>query len=185
MSIVIRKIAKFITIFVITLAVGLVVAAAFPWKNGLRLYTVLSGSMEPTIKTGSLIIAQQTPPEEIRINDIIAFRDPNDIRRVLVHRVISISNGNKQDPRLLFKTKGDANNIADSKQLQQSLIIGRVNQAIPYLGYFLSFIRQPIGILIFLIIPCLIIAVVELRNFKIHLNRHYMKKMAKEIEEKI
>lgn len=70
MRIIISKVIKLFVILIVIVVGGLVISTAIPWKSGIRAYTVLSGSMEPTIKTGSIVIARETPAEKIKINEI-------------------------------------------------------------------------------------------------------------------
>lgn len=133
---------KYLTILVI-----LVVAAAMLLVGvrlyGLRVYTVLSGSMEPTYRTGSLIYVREIDPEDIRPGTPVTFL--LDQNTVATHRVIEVV-PDEEDPSVLrFRTKGDANEGPDNALVHSRNIIGTPVYTIPYLGYLADYIQHPPG----------------------------------------
>lgn len=89
---------------------------------------VLTGSMEPEIPVGSLVIINPTPYEEISIGDDITFvRDSN--LTLVTHRVIG-----KDDETHYITTQGIANNSPD-KPTSYANVVGKVVLHIKYLGY--------------------------------------------------
>lgn len=120
----------------IILAVLLVGARVF----GLQVYTVLSGSMEPTYKTGSVIYVKPVKASQVEVGDPISFV-LNEELTVVTHRVIDIDTDKKQ-----FHTKGDANSSADGGSVHFENLIGKPILSIPYLGYFVTYIRKPPGL---------------------------------------
>ncbi|MGG5462976.1 signal peptidase I [Clostridium sp. B9] len=110
---------------------------------GFRTYTILSGSMEPTINTGDLAVVRSAEVNEVEVGDIITFKyDGN----VVTHRIIE---KNEEG----FITKGDNNNAEDTEVVTASDLIGKVLFRIPFLGYVTIFLAKPIVIsgLVFLI----------------------------------
>ena len=95
-----------------TLLLIIIVAAylpiTIPRAFGYEIYTVISGSMEPAIPTGSLVYVKYIQPEEIQTEDVIAFYGTDADGSIVTHRVVSNSAamGN-------FITKGDANSDND------------------------------------------------------------------------
>ena len=114
---------------------------------GYSCVTVTTGSMEPTIEGGSLIILKEI--EEYKENDIITFRDGN---RYVTHRIVEINEG-------MITTKGDANNACDTP-FDKSNIVGKVLFAFPKVGMWLMFLSSRLVITIVLIIIA-VIAVVD------------------------
>lgn len=96
---------------------------------GYKAFTVVTGSMEPTINIGSLIIVEEVDSKEINTQDIITYRNEN-TNSVTTHRVVDIdySDGIK------FITKGDANNVKDNKAINFDLLEGRVVRVFPSIG---------------------------------------------------
>jgi len=129
--------------------------------GGIKLLVVKSGSMEPTIRTGSLVVDRTA--KEYKESDIITFRSTNDPSNTTTHRIVGIE---KQDNSVEFITKGDANDSNDPLKLNPDLIIGKVVFKIPYLGYIVAFARTMPGLIILVIIPATIIIYDEINNIK-------------------
>lgn len=125
----------FLSIVIVILAILLV---------GIRLigyipYTVLSASMEPAYKVGSLVYVKSIPAEEIVVGDAITFVMNEDLL-VATHRVVEIDQENQR-----FTTKGDANKIVDGSPVHFNNLLGRVAFTVPFLGYVANFINTPSG----------------------------------------
>jgi signal peptidase len=124
-----------------------------------KILMVTSGSMAPAIRQGSVVVILRMA--EYRINDVITFFEEENLQRKITHR-ISGKVGN------LYTTRGDANPSSDLKKISQDQILGKVVLAVPYLGYFFNLARTPIGIIILLSIPFLVVIFSEVRKIKCH-----------------
>jgi signal peptidase len=109
--------------------------------------------MEPTVPSGSLAVVLPTPHSEITEGDIIAFRDPSDDRRRLLHRVVSLLDRRESGSGIFFQTKGDANRTPDPLYASADDLFGRMRWHVPGLGYMLWTLRPPFGSLIVLGLP--------------------------------
>jgi len=119
---------------------------------GYKPFIVLSGSMEPAIMAGDLIVTKNIAPENVAVGDVISFRVENDI--MVSHRVTEIQTAGG----LSFLTKGDANIGMDAVNVQPETIEGLYIWRGAGLGKFAIFLQTPIGMLIFVITPlCLFI----------------------------
>ena len=115
-----------------------------PKMLGVDTYVVLSGSMEPAHKTGSLIYTKKTvSADELQIGDVITFRLNGST--VATHRITDIST---DDGIYMFQTKGDANEAPDPNPVHEDNVIGKVMFSIPYLGYAADYVQHPPGIYI-------------------------------------
>ena len=114
---------------------------------GVKPMIVLSGSMETSIYRGDLVFVKMVDTENLKVNDIIAFR--NEENTVTTHRVVEIV---KQDGKTFFKTKGDNNNAEDSNLVDASKVEGIYTSKIPKLGNVLMFIKEPKNLLIILLV---------------------------------
>lgn len=131
----------------------------FSLFGGYRTYVVQSGSMEPSIMTGDVILVENR--DIYTINDVITFKEQEN--RLVTHRIIAIedtSSGN------IYSTKGDANRTGDENAISKSQIVGKVRLVIPRLGYFISFIKSPKGYIFLIIIPAIIFILDELIKVK-------------------
>jgi signal peptidase len=157
----VRKAAGALGFVVVVL---LMMTAAFTFLAphfGWRVDVVLSGSMEPNIHTGAVVITWPAPVTSIVPGDIITFYAPG-TDKMTTHRVTAVSPGSSPS----FITKGDANKVADTVPVAASSVVGRVCLNVPYIGYLTRFIRTPLGLLISLCVPGLVIIATEVRNIR-------------------
>ncbi|MCP3741722.1 signal peptidase I SipW [Rossellomorea sp. BNER] len=121
---------------------------------GYQLKTVLSGSMEPSIQTGSVIAVKPVEDHKgFQKGDIITFINEDDL--LITHRVIEVKSSGNQ---LSYITKGDNNDGADRDPvLPQNVKAEYTGFTVPYAGYFLNWINSKIGSALLLIIPGLLL----------------------------
>lgn len=146
----------FLGVFVATLI--LTAVSNLNLLGGYRSLIVQSGSMEPTIMTGDVIIIAKA--NDYLKNDVITFKDEEN--SVTTHRIYALSEDNQK----IYETKGDANRAEDDAKVLFEQIMGKVILVIPRLGYFLFFIRSKTGLILFVGLPALLIIVDELINIK-------------------
>lgn len=124
---------------VLVLAVLLVGVRLF----GFQVYTVLSGSMEPTYHTGSLIYVKDVDYTELEAGDVITFMLDEDT--VATHRIVAPVPDEEDSTVIRYRTKGDANDAEDGKLVHYKNVIGSPVFTIPYLGYVANYIQNPPG----------------------------------------
>ena len=120
-----------------------------------RYEPVFTGSMEPAIPVGSIVVIKPVDPESLKEGDIICFKlsEPTSI----THRIVNITNEG-------FITKGDANEDPDQWIVKRENVIGKAIFTIPYIGYLGYFVRTPIGFILLIVIPASLIIITEIRN---------------------
>ena len=144
-----KKVAVYLGL---TIAVLLMSVAVFTYVGphfGLRVDAVLSGSMEPELKTGSLVVTRSVEPEAIAVGDIITFRPTTNGKTLITHRVIGIGHSSS----LYFETKGDANEDPDPFTVPARNLVGKISFHAPYWGYATEFLKTPLGFLFAVVIP--------------------------------
>lgn len=114
---------------------------------GYKPFIVLSGSMEPTILAGDIIVTKNIAPEQIVKGDVIAFRAEKNT--VVTHRVTDVQTANG----LSFLTRGDANTGADARAVRVEELEGIYYWRVAGVGKFAMFLQTPIGMLLFVITP--------------------------------
>ena len=114
--------------------------------------TVLTGSMEPHVKVGDMIVSKKIDCSDIKAGDIITFKMGDNT--FVTHRVIERV---KENGNLLFKTKGDANNVEDSDLVLEENVVGKLAFRIPKGGYIADIFRSPLGFIAFFAIPIVIL----------------------------
>ncbi len=119
---------------------------------GYKPFIVLSGSMEPAIQAGDLIITKVIEAEKVAEGDIIAFQAEKNT--IVTHRVTDV----RTEEGLSFLTKGDANTGADAKAVGVGELEGIYLCRLAGVGNFAMFLQTPLGMLLFVITPlCLFI----------------------------
>ncbi len=117
----------------------------FTTVNGYSVLEVISGSMEPTIKIGDLIVID-TNVKKYKVNDIVTFYDVNG--SFVTHRIIDIKDNN------MMITKGDNNNTQD-EAISMDNIVGRYVKKIPFVGMMLTSFKSPVFLVVILAIGVL------------------------------
>ena len=143
------------------LLIGLVLAAGLPTVVGLRGFTVMSGSMEPAISTGDIVVNRQIVATAAKTGDVVTFSDPEGSGKLITHRVTSITPDGRQ---LRFITKGDANSGVERWSIPTGDRIGRVVYKLPQLGFYFAWTRKPFGLVGLVGVPALLLGGMELRK---------------------
>ncbi len=115
---------------------------------GYQIKTVLSGSMEPEMLTGSLILIQKAEQKDrFTVGDVVTYRTAENV--LITHRIIEVINNGQS-----YITKGDHNNGPDIEPVLSDNIVGKYTGiTVPYVGYVTQFIQSKQGALILFIIP--------------------------------
>ena len=138
--------------FVATLLIG----SNLTLVKNVRLLSVQSGSMAPTLKTGDLILSLSNNETDYSPQDIIVFKSQSG--NLVTHRVVT-----KQETEsgTAYTTKGDANNTNDADLVKDEDILGQVKLAIPLLGRFVNFAKSGLGFVLLVVIPSFYIILTE------------------------
>lgn len=121
---------------------------------------VQTGSMSPSIPTGSLIVVWEKGTDGAGVNyveeDVITFEKNNSL---VSHRIVNVV---RQEKEKYFQTKGDANTDNDSQLIADKDVIGKVVFAVPLVGKLVNFIKQPVGFTLLVVIPVVAFILSEL-----------------------
>lgn len=126
----------------------------FGWKP----FIVLSETMEDRINSGDLVIVKEVDYSTLKKGEIIAFKS-DDI--VIVHRIYDIIS---KDGSVEYITKGDNLANPDKQHVKPEKVEGILRYRIEKLGNLAMFIQTPIGTLIVLSIPLMLLILVELKE---------------------
>jgi signal peptidase I len=161
------------TILVLLVLLGIFVVFSFiPFPGNYKVFTVQSGSMEPTIHTGSLIFVK--PEADYSVGDIITKRT-DDPKITITHRIISRE---EVQGKIAFETKGDANQSVDGEKFTKDGIIGKMIAKIPYLGYPVGYAKTTPGLILLIIIPAVIIIYDEMNKIKDEIKKKFQYRKA-------
>lgn len=140
----IKKIWNVVSTIIVVLVVLLAILLVGVRLMGVQVYTVLSGSMEPTYKTGSLIYVRKVDPQKLNPGDVITFMLDEDT--VATHRIVGVVPDETDPTTIRFRTKGDANFYEDGQLVHYKNVIGKPVFTIPGLGYAANYIQHPPGL---------------------------------------
>lgn len=151
---VLRGVGNILSTLITVTVVVLVIALLAVRVAGFKLYTIESGSMEPSYPVNSLVVVKQAEFEDIEIGDVITYK-MSSAGVTVTHRVTEINEDNES-----FTTKGDANEQEDAAPVQYEDVVGVVIFDIPKLGVAVSFITERKIVFIILIILLLAVSIV-------------------------
>lgn len=131
---------------------------------GLRMFSIQTESMYPTLKPGDLIIDKAVKdPSTLKVKDIITYWTVINGERVLnTHRIEEIYDGGGY---LIFETKGDNNGISDSLTVHESEVVGLYSSRIGGLGKVFDYLQTSTGFLIVVVVPVFLFFVFYLIQF--------------------
>lgn len=169
-----RALNLFGTIALVVIVVPFVVHA-FPSVVGAEeSYVVLSGSMEPALSPGDVVVVYGVSPAAVEEGDVITYqRDDQDV--VVTHRVVEVVRSD--DGQRLFRTRGDANEEPDAEPVPADAVTGRIPAVtlpivgstllhFPAIGYLIVLIRgSPLLLGLFVGVPLVVLAVDGIRTF--------------------
>ncbi len=148
--------------------IGIFAASYAGYIPQIKPLVVLSGSMEPAIKTGSVVFIQKS--QDYNQGDIIAFSQGG--KNLVTHRLVSVHlQGVPKEA--VFQTKGDANEESDRTQVQKDQIAGKVILYIPGIGFGVDLVKHPKGFILLVIIPATIIIYEELKTIRAELSKFF------------
>ncbi len=163
---------KVISIVFTILTLTILILSIFSYNHtslfGFRIYKVMTGSMEPTIKISDTILIKKS--NNYKKNDIVTYKDSSN--EYVTHRIISVNNDS-------IITKGDANNTEDNP-IKEKEIIGKMIFKISMLGFIVYLLNKPIIWILVFIIGILIIFVIPDREGNENSERGKQKKTKKE-----
>lgn len=156
----IRTIWNAATNIIVALVVLIAIALVGVRLIGLQVFTVLSGSMEPTYQVGSLIYVKDVDYKELKSGDVITFMMDEDT--VATHRIVEVVPDENDSDTLRYQTKGDANDAVDGSLVHYKNVIGSPVFTIPKLGYFADYIQNPPGMYVAISVSAILLILVFL-----------------------
>jgi signal peptidase I len=138
----IRRLLDLALILLVISVLGLVLAVNIGPRFGHELVVIRGGSMEPAIHLGSVTEVSQVRPADLRPGDVVMLKETSGV--LVSHRITRVL---QLPDGLYIETKGDANASVDPVLVPVSQVVGRVDLAIPGLGYLFYLLSIPTGVL--------------------------------------
>lgn len=151
-----------LTILVLFFVITATTLTVFTAPGGFRLFIVQSGSMEPVLQAGSVVLIK--PQKEYHPGEIVTFSPaPGSLKNTVTHRITALE---WQGLEKVFITQGDANQAPDQQKVSLNSILGKVVFALPYIGSLVAFAKTRLGFLLFILLPGLIVIFAEILNIR-------------------
>ena len=168
----------YLIVAAIVLVAVLLFATVTPIPGNIQAKVVKSGSMEPSIKTGDLVVI--APSQTYEIGDVITFGPDTATQIPTTHRIVSVSGSGESQT---FVTQGDANEEPDPITVNREDVSGKVVVTVPYLGYVLDFARTPLGFILLVGVPAGAIILEEISKIAREVKLMRNKKLAHATED--
>ena len=154
------RIASWLLMILLTVVVlGLLAISVGPRFLPYQALVVRSGSMSPTIPTGSIVFYSKVAAKNVKVGDVIVFSRPGQPSEKVTHRVYKI--GTSSTGRY-WTTKGDANGAPDDWRVPAIGTGWLESFHVPYVGYVLYDLQSSLGRLLLLVIPALLLGFITL-----------------------
>lgn len=168
------KIGAYVFYAAIAVVALFLLASAVP-VGGIKTFIVQSGSMEPAIKTGAVIVVKSF--DTYQVGDVITFGPRSKTKSPTTHRIVEV----KEDGN--YVTRGDANNAEDMRTTSRFEVIGRVLFSVPYVGYAVAAAQKPWGFGLIIVLPAVIIIWEEANKIWLEMKKKkdYKRRMEKRL----
>jgi signal peptidase I len=143
------------------LLVAVLASVVVPVVMGNRALVIISGSMVPAIRIGSVVILRPVPSTGLNVGDVIAYTPPGGSIPV-VHRIIRIREA--QGTRF-YTTQGDANPGADTVEVALPPRAWQASYSVPVVGYLIGFAFSPLGFELLVVVPLLGLGALKIRDW--------------------
>ena len=124
-------------------------------------YIIISDSMVPRINVYDAVVTARVSKNKLKVGDIITFlsKEIQTQGTPITHRIVGIVyEDSPANTKILgYRTKGDHNNTEDFAIIKPQEVLGKVYLRIPMIGYLQTFLTKPIGWLLVIVIPCLVL----------------------------
>lgn len=154
-----RVISPLILAFAAVVVIGLLALTIGPRLLPYQALVVRSGSMAPTIPTGSVVFYHHVAASKVKVGEIIVFDRPGRAGERVTHRIVKIATG---PTGRYFQTKGDANGAADDWRIPAVGTGWVAGFHVPVAGYVLADLQSTTARLLLLLIPALGLGVITL-----------------------
>ena len=166
---ILKHIGKMIYIFLFVMLIILIIFAVVQKTSdnrksigGIKIFTVITGSMIPVYDIGDILIVKDVLPEEIKVEDDIVYQGEKGSfkGKTITHRVISIKK--KEDGNYGIITKGVAN-LSQDPEINQTQVLGKVIFKVPIISFILKIITN---IYLWMFIPVIILIRKNIKKIK-------------------
>lgn len=156
----IAKIFKIVIYTILVLFIAVVLLQKFSNNSmtlfNYRIFTVLTGSMQPKYNIGDVLLCQQLDPKDLKVGDDISYlgTEGSYQNKVITHRIVEIEK--TENNELLFHTQGLTNNVEDPV-IRENQIYGKIVRNMTVLSYIHKLISTPGGFYVCIFVPLMLL----------------------------
>jgi signal peptidase len=158
-SLVVRVLSPLVLAVIAVIVLGLLAITIGPRFLPYQALVVRSGSMAPTIPTGSVVFYHKVAANQVKVGQVIVFSRPGQPSERVTHRVFRVATG---PAGRYFVTKGDANGVADDWRVPAVGTGWVASFHVPVIGYVLADLQSTTARLLLLLIPALLLGAITL-----------------------
>lgn len=167
MKTIIKKTYKIIKILLVAIIVTITatliimkVMGETPAFFGYNFYYIASGSMEPSLQTGDIILSKKVDYAQLKVSDVITYQGQSgELKdKLITHQIVKMYEDGGQK---WIVTKGSANAVEDPP-ITQEQVLSVMKTKLLFVGQILKLINTPFGFLVFIILPLVILLVNEI-----------------------
>jgi signal peptidase len=136
-----RALDVLLIVLILVVVFGVVLGKLVP-LTGRQTIIVGGRSMEPALTLGSAFVIGSVSPSQLAVGDVVTLRAGAE-NAIYTHRIVEVLD--RPDGRWV-RTKGDSNGEPDPTIIHSSAIMGRLEFAVPYMGFVLTLLSIPSGI---------------------------------------
>lgn len=154
-----KKVVDWIINIIVALAVLLVAAMFLAPRYGISMNPVLSGSMEPALKVGGVVVTRLISLGDVKKGDVISYKVEE---RRITHRVVDIT---RKGGKVQFQTKGDANEEPDPYAvIPKGEKVPKVVYFVPYFGFLAGLMKNKLNFFLLIGIPAVLLMALYLAD---------------------
>lgn len=146
------KLGQWVVLVSLMIVAGFTALSVLEIPGSYKVYVVQSGSMEPSIAAGSVVVTK--PAVGYTEGDVITFSSSDDRKTTITHRIVDVRDESGVD---VFVTKGDANDSPDAGLVYREDILGKLVFSIPFLGYPVNYAKTQQGFILLIVVPATLI----------------------------
>lgn len=160
---IIYGIFKFIFIAILVIYIAFLAIQKFSDSGnimGYRLYTIVTGSMEPELTVGDVILVEETSFDALKLKDVITYESKASGMEgmIVTHRIVDI---NKETQELI--TRGDAN-FADDPVITYDQVQGKVTYKFVLISLLTKLVRNKVGFYFIVFVPLVLVIFLEIAD---------------------
>ena len=134
----------------VLLGVAILAILSYVPIRGFQVQEIVSGSMEPALSKGSMVLTRRDPGDHYQVGEVVTFRVTTPVTELITHRIVRVYVTPGGVP--VMETRGDDNSSGDPWITPLGAVVGKVVWVVPVVGYTLTWVKTQAGFLVFTVL---------------------------------